>query len=133
MKLVKPRHLAERSLGLVAGAVNYLRASQAGLVPSPLLLLVRSANQLAERILAQPSPVASPGQRRTLLAMSSQLRAMTSRVIVTTDSRDPNSLEGELAELVRRTLELVDRVSAEPPVIEDGNVIDVEVIEGKTR
>jgi len=126
MKLVKPRELAQRSLGVVAGVVSYVQASKAGLAPSPLLLVIRSANQLAERILAQPSPVATPSQRRTLQALSTQLRAMAARVIVTADGRDPKSVEGELAELIRRTL---DRVSAEPPVIEDGKVIDVDAIE----
>jgi len=129
MKLVKPRELAQRSLGVVAGVVSYVQASKAGLAPSPLVLVIRSANQLAERILAQPSPVATPSQRRTLQALSTQLRAMAARVIVTADGRDPKSVEGELAELIRRTLELVDRVSAEPPVIEDGKVIDVDAIE----
>jgi len=129
MKLIHPRDLAQRSLGLVAGVTSYVKASQAGLLPSPLLLLVRSANQLAERIARQPSPVPTERQRRALLAMSAQLRAMTSRVIVSVEGRDPKSLEGELAELVRRTLELIERVSAESPAIDAGNVIDVEVIE----
>jgi hypothetical protein len=129
MKLVHPRDVARRSLGLAASVVGYVQASRAGTAPSPLLLLIRSANQLAERILAQPSPVASPSQRRTLLALSAQLRAMTSLIIVTADGRDPKSVEGELAALVRRTLELVDRVSADPPAIDPGNVIDVEAIE----
>lgn len=129
MKLVKPRDLAQRSLGLVANVVSYVQASKAGIAPSPLLLLIRSVNQLAEHILAQPTPVASPGQRRTLLALSSQLRAMTARIIVTADGRKSNSVEGELAELIRRTFELVDRVTAEPTAIESGNVIDVDVIE----
>jgi hypothetical protein len=129
MKLINPRDLAQRSLGLVAGVTNYVKASQAGLAPSPLLLLVRSANQLAERISKQPSPVPTASQRRALLAMSAQLRSMTSRVIISAEGRDPKSLEGELAELVRRTLELIERVSAEPPAIDAGNVIDVDVIE----
>jgi len=129
MKLINPRDLAQRSLGLVAGVTSYVKAGQAGLLPSPLLLLVRSANQLAERIKSQPSPVPTEKQRRALLAMSAQLRAMTARIIISVDGRDPKSLEGELAELVRRTLELIDRVSAEPPAIDAGNVIDVEVIE----
>jgi hypothetical protein len=129
MKLIKPRDLAERSLGLVAGVASYVKATQAGLAPSPLLLLVRSANQMAERIAQQPSPVASPSQRRTLLAMSAQLKAMTSRIIVNADGRDPKSLEGELTALIRRTLELIDRVCTEPPAIDAGNVIDVDVIE----
>jgi hypothetical protein len=131
MKLAKPRDLARRSLGLAASVVNYVQASKAGTAPSPLLLLIRSANQLAERILEQPSPVPSPSQRRTLLALSAQLRAMTSRIIITADGRDPNSVEGELAELIRRTLELVERVSAEPSAIARGSVIDVEAIESK--
>ena len=129
MKLVKPRDLAQRSLGLVAGVVNYVQASKAGIAPSPLLLLIRSVNQLAERILAQPTPVATPAQRRTLQALSTQLRTMASRIIVTADGADPHSVEGELTELIRRTLELVDRVSAEPPSIEPGNVIDVDALE----
>ena len=129
MKLVKPRDLAQRSLGLVAGVVNYVQASKAGIAPSPLLLLIRSVNQLAERILAQPTPVASPAQRRTLQALSTQVRVMASRIIVTADGADPHSVEGELTELIRRTLELVDRVSAEPPAIDQGKVIDVDAIE----
>jgi hypothetical protein len=129
MKLVKPRELAERSLGLVANVASYVQASHAGVAPSPLLLLVRGANQLAARIAEQPSSVPTPSQRRTLLALATQLRAMTSRIIASTDARDPKSLEGELAELVRRTLELVERVSAEPPVIDAGKVIDVDAIE----
>jgi hypothetical protein len=129
MKLAKPRDLAQRSLGLVAGVVNYVQASKAGIAPSPLLLLIRSVNQLAERILAQPTPVATPAQRRTLQALSTQLRVMASRIIVTTDGANPHSVEGELTELIRRTLELVDRVSAEPPTIDRGKVIDVDAIE----
>lgn len=129
MKLINPRDLAQRSLGLVASAANYVRATQAGLAPSPLLLLVRSANQMAERIAQQPSPVASPSQRRTLQAMSAQLRAMTARIIINADGHDPKSLEAEMAELVRRTLELIERVCAEPTAIHAGNVIDVDVIE----
>jgi hypothetical protein len=129
MKLVNPRDLAQRSLGLVANVVGYVQASKAGIAPSPLLLLIRSANQLAQRILDQPSPVATPAQRRTLQGLSAQLRGMTSRIIVTADGRDPRSVEGELAELVRRTLELVDRASAEPPAIDRGDVIDVDAIE----
>ena len=54
---------------------------------------------------------------------------MASRIIVSADRRDPSSVEGELAELIRRTLELVDRVSAEPPAIDRGDVIDVDAIE----
>ncbi|HET7540393.1 MAG TPA: hypothetical protein VFK05_11000 [Polyangiaceae bacterium] len=129
MKLVKPGELAQRSLGLVASVANYVQATQAGVAPSPLLLLVRSANQLAARIAAQPSSVPTPSQRRTLAVLAVQLRAMTSRIIVSTDARDPKSLEAELSELVRRTLELVERVSAEPPPIDAGKVVDVEVIE----
>jgi len=129
MKLVKPRDLAQRSLGLVASAVGYVQASKAGLAPSPLLLLIRKINQLAERILEQPSPVATPAQRRTLQLLATQLRVMSARIIVTAEGRAPNTVEGELAELVRRTLELIDRVCVEPPAIDRGNVIDVDAIE----
>jgi hypothetical protein len=131
MKLVRARDLAQRSFGLVASAVGYLQDGKAGAPPNPLLLLIRSANALAQRILDQPSPVATPAQRRTLLALSSQLRAMTSRIVITAQGSDPKSVEGELAELVRRTLELIERATAEPPAIagNERNVIDVEAIE----
>lgn len=131
MKLLKPRELAERSLGLVASAVSYVHESRAGNVPNPLLLLIRRANQLAEGILRQPAPVATPAQRRTLQAMSKQLRFAASRIIITADARDPRSVEGELAELIRRTLEIVDRACTEPPAIEPdrSHVIDVDAIE----
>ncbi len=126
MKLVKSRHLAQRSLGLVAG---YVQALRVGTAPSPLLLVIRAANELARRILEQPSPVPNRAQRRRLLALAAQLRAMTSRIIVSAEGRDPKSVEGELAELIRRTLELVDRVTAEPAALEPSNVIDVEASE----
>lgn len=126
MKLVKSRDLAQRSLGLVAG---YVLALKAGTAASPLLLVIRAANELARRILEQPSPVPTPAQRRRLLALAAQLRAMTSRIIVSAEGSDPKSMEGELAELIRRTLELVDRVTAEPPALEPSNIIDVEASE----
>ena len=126
MKLVKSRDLAQRSLGLVAG---YVLALKAGTAPSPLLIVIRAANELARRILEQPSPVPTPAQRRTLQALVAQLRTTTSRIIVSAEGRDPKSVEGELAELIRRTLELVDRVTAEPPALEPSNVIDVEASE----
>jgi len=129
MKLVKPRDLARRSLGLVAGAVGYIQASRAGTAPSPLLIALRSANALALRILEQPSPVPTLGQRRTLLALAAQLRFMSSRIIATQAGSAPNTVESELAELVRRTLELVERVTAEPAAIEDRTVIDVDGVE----
>jgi len=131
MKLVKPRELAQRSLGLVSNAVSYVRENKASIAPAALLLLIRSANQLAERILEQPSPVATPAQRRTLQALSAQLRTMTSHIIITADARQPNGVESELAELIRRTLEVVERACAEPPSLRSrtANVIDVEAIE----
>src|SRR6478735_2058510 len=112
MKLIKARDLAQRSLGLVANAMNYVQASRGGAVPSPLWLLIHSANQLVERILEQPSPVATAAQRRTLLVLAAQLRAMSSRIIVTTDAHRANSVEVELAELVRRNI--IDVVAIEP-------------------
>ncbi len=129
MKLVKPRALAERSLGLVAGAVSYARAVKAGEAPSPILLAIRAANELAQRILEQPSPVATPAQRRRLHALGAQLRFMTSRVLSSAEGQDPKSVEGELAELVRRTLALIDHATAEPTALEPRSVIDVEAIE----
>ena len=126
MKLVKPRDLAQRSLGRVA---SYVLALKAGTAPSPLLLVIRAANELASRILEQPSPVATPAQRRRLLALAAQLRTMTSRILISAEGTDPKSVEGELAELIRRTLQLVERATAEPPAIEERSVIDVEASE----
>ena len=126
MKLVKSRDLAQRSLGRVAG---YVLALKAGTAPSPLLLVIRAANELASRILEQPSPVATPAQRRRLLALAAQLRTMTSRILISAEGTDPKSVEGELAELIRRTLQLVERATAEPPAIAERNVIDVEASE----
>ena len=124
MKLVNSRALAQRSLGLVAG---YVQALKAGTAPSPLLLVIRAANELARHILEQPSPVATAAQRRKLLALAAQLRRMTSRILISAEGSDPRSVEGELAALIRRTLELVDRATAEPPASDAGNIIDVEV------
>lgn len=129
MKLVKPRVLAERSLGLVAGALSYVQAVKAGEAPSPLLLAIRAASELAQRILDQPSPVATPAQRQRLQALGAQLRFMTARILVSAEGQDPKSVEGELAELVRRTLQLIEHATAEPTALEPRSVIDVEAIE----
>jgi len=126
MKLVKSRDLAQRSLGRVA---DYVLALKAGTAPSPLLLLIRAANELARRILEQPQPVPTAAQRRRLLALAAQLRAMTSRIIVSAEASDPKSVEGELAQLIRRTFELIERVTAQPPALDARNVIDVEATE----
>ncbi len=117
-----PRGLATRSLGLLSSAASYLK--EAG----PLLLTIRAANELARRILEQPSPTATPAQRRTLLAAGAQLRALTSRIIISADGRDPHSVEAELAELIRRTLTLIDRVTADSPELANdrSRVIDTE-------
>jgi hypothetical protein len=90
------------------------------------LLAIRAANQLAEHILAQPVPTPTPAQRRTLLGVGAQLRAMTSLIIVTTDANDPHSAEAELAQLIRRTLTLIERVTAEPLAIDSRSVIETE-------
>ncbi|MEI9952281.1 MAG: hypothetical protein WDO74_25655 [Pseudomonadota bacterium] len=131
MKLVNPRDLAQRSLGLMTSVASFVQRNKGSIAPSALLLVIRSANQLAEHILNQPLPVATPAQRRTLLALSTQLRAMAARIVVTADARQPQTVEAELTELIRRTLEIVERACAEPPAIEPGrgNVIDVEAIE----
>jgi hypothetical protein len=54
---------------------------------------------------------------------------MTSRILISAERRDPKGVEGELAQLIRRTLELIERVTEEPKAIEARNVIDVEAIE----
>lgn len=111
------RDLARRSLGIVQGSLDYLQAFRAGKAPGPLLLAVRAANELAEQILQQPTPVPTPAQRRILHTCAAQIRALTGTIIVSTDARDPNSLESELGGLVQRTLALIERVTAEAPQI----------------
>ena len=133
MKLARPRDLANRSLGLLSGAVGLVRAVKEGAIPGPLWLALRAANELARRIAEQPTPVATATQRRTLQAAGAQIRAMTSRLIISAEGRDPKSVEAELAELVKRTLELIERVTAEPTAIAgqagDVKVIDVTAVE----
>ncbi|MES1175640.1 MAG: hypothetical protein ABUL62_15070 [Myxococcales bacterium] len=133
MKLAKPRDLANRSLGLLSGAVGLVRAVREGVIPGPLWLALRAANELARRIAEQPTPVASAAQRRTLLAAGAQIRAMTAHLIISTEERDPRSVTAELSELVTRTLELIERVTAEPTSIagqaSDVKVIDVTAVE----
>ena len=133
MKLARPRDLANRSLGLLSGAVGLLRAVKAGAIPGPLWLALHAANDLARRIAEQPTPVATPAQRRTLLAAGAQIRALTARLILSTEGRDPKSVEAELSELVTRTLELIERVTAEPTAIagqaSEMKVIDVTAVE----
>ncbi len=126
-----PRDLATRSLGVIAGVFDYARLVKEGKVPGPLLLTIRAANDLARRILEQPSPTPTAAQRRTLLAAGAQLRALTSRIIISTEGRDPASVEAELAELIARTLTLIDRATAEPLAIDaeqagERRVIDAE-------
>jgi hypothetical protein len=121
-----PRDLAGRSVRVVSGAVGYAQALKQGTVPGPLLLAIRAANQLAERILEQPAPTPTAAQRRTLLAVAAQLRAMTSQIIVTADSRDAHSTEAELAQLIKRTLTLIERVTAETLSLDPRAVIDTE-------
>ena len=133
MKLARPRDLANRSLGLLSGAVGLLRAVKAGAIPGPLWLALHAANDLARRIAEQPTPMATPAQRRTLLAAGAQIRALTARLILSTEGRDPKSVEAELSELVTRTLELIERVTAEPTAIagqaSEMKVIDVTAVE----
>lgn len=110
--------LARRSAGLVKSSLAYVQRLRAGKSAGPLLLAVRAANDLAQKILEQPSPQPSPAQRRVLLSAAAQIRTLARGVIVSSDARDPESLESELSELIRRTLALIDRVTAEAPVFE---------------
>ena len=133
MKLAKPRDLANRSLGLLSGAVGLARAVKAGAIPGPLWLALHAANELARRIAEQPAPHATPAQRRTLLAAGAQIRALSARLLISVEDRDPRSVAAELSELVNRTLELIERVTAEPTAIagerSEVKVIDVTAIE----
>ena len=58
---------------------------------------------------------------------------MTSRIIVSAEASDPKSVEGELAQLIRRTFELIERVTAQPLALDARNVIDVEATEAPRR
>jgi hypothetical protein len=133
MKLAKPRELANRSLRLLSGATGLVRAVKAGAIPGPLWLALRAANELARRIADQPTPLATATQRRTLLVAGARIRTMTARLIISSEGRDPKSVEAELSELVTRTLDLIERVTAEPTAIagqaESVTVIDVSALE----
>lgn len=50
---------------------------------------------------------------------------------MTADQSRPYTVEGELAELIRQTLDIVERACVEPPVIEPAraHVIDVDAVE----
>ncbi len=108
------RELARRSLGLVGSSVAYVREMRKGTVPGPLLLIIRAANEMAHSLSQQQSPTPTAAQRRALLAAGAQIRAMTRSIITSAQGRDPRSLEAELAQLITRTLDLIDQVTAEP-------------------
>lgn len=94
------------------------RARQSGALTTPLVLALRAANKLAASLAEQPNKPLTADQRRALNNAASHIRALASSIIVSANAREPNTVEYELAELIRRTLALVERVAAEPFTIE---------------
>jgi hypothetical protein len=106
-----------------------LRNSRA--LPSPLWLALRSANQMAQRLLDQSATTLgsnrrgeppTEAQRRALLAAGAQIRNMAAGILATGGARDPGSVEFQLAELISRTLALTDQVTREPLTIDAAEV-----------
>jgi hypothetical protein len=113
------RSLARRTSALIGNSsriLEQLRNSRA--LPSPLWLALRGANQLAQRLLDQPSAPPTDAQRRALLAAGAQIRNLAAGILATGGAREPGSVEFQLAELIARTLALIDQVTREPLTID---------------
>jgi len=110
--LAKGADFAQASTGLLE------RARESGVLSTPLVLALRAANKLAASLAKQPNAALTAEQRRALNNAAARIRALASHIIVSTDANRPNTVEYELAELIRRTLALVERVAREPDAIE---------------
>jgi len=106
------------------GASLLERARQSEALTTPLVLALRAANKLAASLANQPSRTLTHAQRCALNDAAARIRALASHIIVTADANRPNTVEYELAELIRRTLALVERVAREPEAIE-ATVVEV--------
>jgi hypothetical protein len=112
------RGLVERTAALLDNSASFIdKLRKSGSLPSPLLLALRAANKLAQTLTEQHAAPPTSAQRRALLAAASQIRVLAAGILAT-GSRDPNSVEYQLAELINRTLALIDQVTAEPLTIE---------------
>ena len=117
------RRLVARTSALLSNSATLLdQFRKSGAVPSPLWLALRGANELAQKLLERDAPPPTPLQRRALLTAGAQIRSMTAGILATGGASDPSSVEFQLAELISKTLTLIDQVTAEPLTIEAGEV-----------
>lgn len=118
-RLERAKQWLDRRADLVQASAALLeRARQSGALTTPLVLALRAANKLAASLANQPSATPTHEQRRALNAAAAQIRMLASRMIISADAHHPGTVEYELAELIRRTLALVDHVAKEPDTIE---------------
>jgi hypothetical protein len=117
------RRLAARTSAVLGNSAAFLESlRKRGTVPRPLLLAIRSANQLAQLLVEQRAPSPTPAQRRVLLAAATQIRTAAAGILGSDAARDPESVESALAELISRTLLLIDQVTAEVPTFDASEV-----------
>ena len=113
------RRLAARTAALLGSSATFLdQLRKSGGIPSPLYLALRAANRLAQTLAEQRAAAPTPAQRRALLAAAAQIRTMAASILITGSASDRGSVECQLAELITRTLELIDQVTAEPLTID---------------
>ena len=117
-KPLEKQWLARRSDLVQASASLLERARRSGALTTPLVLALKAANRLAASLAKQPGAALTHEQRRALNAAAAQIRLLAARTIISADAHVPNTVEFELAELIRRTLALVERVAKEPETIE---------------
>ena len=124
--------LARRTSALLRNSSRFLeQLRNSGGLPSPLWLALRGANQLAQRLLDHPAKPPTAAQRRALLAAGAQIRTMAAGILATGGARDPSSVEFQLAELISRTITLIDQVTREPLSIDAVEVSSEPLLENE--
>jgi hypothetical protein len=118
-RLAVARRLVARTSALLGNSATLLdQLRKSGGIPSPLYLALRAANKLAQTLAEHPAAPPTAAQRRALLAAAAQIRTMAGSILITGSASDPGSVEFQLAELITRTLALIDQVTAEPLTID---------------
>ena len=113
------RRLVAHTSALLSNSATLLdQFRKSGAIPSPLWLMLRGANELAQKLIERDAPPPTAAQRRALLNAAAQIRSMAAGILATGGARDPNRVEFQLAELISKTLTLIDQVTAEPLAID---------------
>jgi len=111
------RGLAEHALALAGSAVDLATRVKKGGASGPLVLAIRATSGLVGALAERPMPPPTAAQRLALSAAAGQLRGIASRVLPSEEGRDPRSLEFAVAQLIARTLVLIELASREAPAI----------------